>query len=111
MQADLIDGDKNMTYFEIEWVPLGSVVQLKEFEQLVVITGRMQGRAEDEHSVMEYIGIPYPTGFQSTNEFLGFNSEQIERLVHLGYADEQELEWCKELTKAKEELNKEGEDS
>ena len=99
-----------MVVYEEEWLPQGSVVLIDGFDVPVVITGRLQKNAEDDQ-VFDYTGTLFPTGLQQSNEAVMFNSDKVSELLFLGYRNEDELKWSKELTKAKEELKREDKDA
>ena len=92
-----------MVNIQMGWLPMGSVVKVKDFDFPLVVMARFQKKlSEDE--VFDYAGLPYPTALDDTTSSVLFNSEDIESVLFIGYRNEAELEWCKELTKAKEEL-------
>jgi hypothetical protein len=55
-----------MSYEERVWLPIGSVVKLKQVRKLVMIYGREQ-RQTSSNKVYDYVSVPYPEGNQKTS--------------------------------------------
>ena len=55
-----------------KFLPIGSVVLLKEGKKSLVICGYCTSPGEDK-PLYDYTGILYPEGIRSVNEFLFFN--------------------------------------
>lgn len=71
-----------------EILPLGTVVLLKDATRYVVVIGySMVEQGEDK--VWDYLGCPYPMGVVSTKSNLLFDKEQIDKVVHRGFSDEE----------------------
>lgn len=90
-----------------EFLPIGSVVLLKEAKRKVVIIGF--GVVEDGSKVVwDYLGCAYPIGVVSSDSNLLFNRDQIEELVSVGYVDEEGKKFIGELSKNMEMIKKNG---
>lgn len=74
-----------------KYLPIGSVVILKEGELKVMITGRQQVRTTDNQE-FDYVGCLYPQGTDGENVLL-FNAEDIVLVVFIGYQDLDELHY------------------
>ncbi|MBC8557478.1 DUF4176 domain-containing protein [Jutongia hominis] len=74
-----------------KYLPIGSVVILKEGELKVMITGRQQVRTTD-NTEFDYVGCLYPQGTDGENVLL-FNAEDIVLVVFIGYQDLDELHY------------------
>ena len=88
-----------------EYLPLGSIVKLKNGSRKVLIYGRAQV-AKASGKQYDYLACPYPQGFLQSSMLLGFNHDQIEEVVFTGYADEEETAWVQrmnELMKMRED--------
>ncbi|MCM3781820.1 DUF4176 domain-containing protein [Neobacillus mesonae] len=72
--------------------PIGSVVRFKEWEQTLMIYGRMQVDS-DTLAIWDYVACYYPHGNISKDSNVFFNHEDISELVYKGYENEQELEF------------------
>lgn len=79
-----------------EFLPVGSVVLLKEATRKVVVIGYAvieKGSTE----VWDYLGCAYPVGVISSDSNLLFNKEQIDEVVSVGYSDEEGKNFIKSL--------------
>lgn len=84
-----------------EYLPMGSVVLLKEGTKRIMIYGRKQIAAEtgDEY---DYVACLYPEGNISDEYTFLFNQEDIEQVVFEGYTDEEDQEFLKFLRESEE---------
>lgn len=80
-----------------KFLPIGSVVLLKGGTKKAMVTGFCSVVAEDKTKMYDYTGCVYPEGYIDFNQICLFNHEQIEKVFHYGYADEEEVEFKKEL--------------
>ena len=76
-----------------KYLPIGSVVLLKEANKRVMITGFAAKGKETGDKMFDYMGCMYPEGVIRSTQNLLFNHDQIDRVYYIGYMDE---EW-KEL--------------
>jgi len=70
-----------------------------------MITGFCSISGEDKSKVFDYSGCLYPEGFISSNQTLLFNHEQIEKIFHLGLADEEEKQFKQKLNEMMQKMN------
>ena len=77
-------------------LPLGSVVLLKDGTKRLVICGRIQARAESDE-IYDYSAALYPEGIVGPESMFFFNHEAIERVYFIGFQDEEELTYNKEV--------------
>lgn len=63
-------------------LPIGSVVKIKNEENLLMITGYM---VEHENKKYDYNVCVYPDGILSLNELLVIKKDQIEKVIYEGY--------------------------
>jgi len=75
-----------------ELLPLGSVVDVKESEESLLICGRVMARANDE-KVYDYVGVSYPVGLSDPTEMLFFNDEDIDNIDFIGCKNAVEKEF------------------
>ena len=73
-----------------KYLPIGTVVMLKGGTKRVMITGFCAVSADEKLKVYDYSGCMYPEGFLSSNQTCLFDHEQIEKIYHLGLADDEE---------------------
>lgn len=83
-------------------LPLGSVVMLKGGETPLLIYGRAQ-MAQEDGSVWDYIGCPYPYGHIDANHTYLFNHDQINTLMFIGYQTPAEEKMQKLIVQAKKQ--------
>ena len=86
-----------------KYLPIGTVVVLKNATKRVMITGFASMSPETGDTIFDYSGCVYPEGFLDYNEVCVFNHEQIDKIFHMGYIDEEEEVFKKSLV---EQLNK-----
>lgn len=75
-----------------ELLPLGSIVYLEQGTQKLVIIGRgviFNDEESGEQVLADYMGVLYPNGFQ-TESTIFFQHENIDKVVFLGYKDDEE---------------------
>lgn len=77
------------------YLPMGSIIRLKESNKKLMIIGRQQKRT-DNNKVFDYLAIFYPIGTVDNNVVL-FNEDDIDELVFRGYCDIEEQEFVKFL--------------
>lgn len=86
--------------FEKHYLPVGSVVGLKNDSRRLLIIGR-QLYSETNHVIRDFAALEYPNGFVSSKEkFILFDRKDIEVVYHYGYVDEKEMELDKLLYEA-----------
>ncbi len=71
-----------------EFLPLGSVVLLKTAKRYVVVIGYAPVE-EGKHEVWDYLGCAYPIGVIGAKQNLLFNHDNIEKVVHRGFEDDE----------------------
>ena len=80
------------------YLPIGSVVLLKEGQKKIMIYGRCQRRIADNIEY-DYIACLYPEGNIGEDYMYLFNHEDIETVVYRGYSDAEEEAFVAELNK------------
>ena len=75
---------------KVPYLPIGSVVLLKNTDKRVMIYGRIV-RSNDDEKVYDYVGCPYPEGAMSSNDMLLFDHEQIRMVYFIGFQDLEEI--------------------
>jgi hypothetical protein len=79
-----------------DMLPCGSIVQLTEGEHLVMICGRVV-LAEGNDHIFDYMGCFYPDGISGADNMLFFDRGAIERVVFIGFQDEDEIDYRSEV--------------
>jgi hypothetical protein len=73
------------------YLPIGSVVLLKNSERKVMIIGVLQFDGNDQSKLYDYSGVLYPEGLMDPKQNFLFDKDKVEDIFHLGYInDEQE---------------------
>lgn len=72
-----------------EFLPVGSIVLLKEAVKKTVIMGILQFNTEKKDQVYDYLGVPYPEGYMGEGSSYLFNHSDISEVIFRGYADEE----------------------
>ncbi len=79
-----------------KFLPIGTVVMLKEGTKRVMITGFCSAAQEDPNTVWDYTGCPYPEGYISSDQTCLFNHSQINKIYYSGFKDDEEEKLFKE---------------
>lgn len=85
-----------MNEIKEKYLPVGTVVLLKNGKKRVMITGfcvTPQGKDD----AYDYSGCLYPEGFLSSNQNCLFNHNQIDKVFHMGLIDEEEIKFKEQL--------------
>ena len=83
-----------------KFLPLGSVVLLKNATKRLMITGFYVKADEIDKKTYDYVGCLYPEGVISSKENCVFNHEQIDKIFFIGYSDDEEKRFKEKLNKA-----------
>lgn len=81
---------------KLKFLPLGTVVLLKNAKKRVMITGFCV-ISEENKRVFDYTGCVYPEGVLTSKQSLVFDHDQIEKIFAIGYSDDEEKEFKKKL--------------
>lgn len=86
-----------------KYLPIGTVVLLKDAKKRVMITGFCTQPVEKPDKIYDYSGCLFPEGIMKTDEILLFDHNQISKIYHFGLSDEEEKKFKQDLEKALEE--------
>lgn len=93
--------------FEKSFLPIGSVVGVKDDSRRLLIIGR-QVYSDSNQVVRDYVAIEYPNGFIDAKEaFILFDKKDIQVVYHYGYVDEVEMELDRKLHEVETKGSKE----
>ena len=84
--------------FKKEFLPIGTVVLLQNGTHRVMITGFCV-ISEENGDMFDYTGVMYPEGMLNSQQSLVFNHKQIKKVFAIGYSDQEEKDFKKELLK------------
>ncbi len=79
-----------------KFLPIGSVVLLKNSQKRIMIVGVKQKQV-DSDKVWDYSACLYPEGILDPDKLFLFDSEQIERLYFIGFQDAEGMAFLKRL--------------
>ena len=87
---------------EEKFLPIGSVVKLKNGQKRLMITGFLQMEQDEngEKNIWDYSGCLYPEGMLTSEANYVFNHSQIEEIHFIGRGDEEVEEFKKKLKDA-----------
>jgi len=80
------------------FLPVGSVVLLKDSTKRVMIIGVKQ--VQEDGTEWDYSGCLYPEGVQNTEDLFIFNEDQIDLLFFIGFQDNEGLSFLEALSEA-----------
>lgn len=89
-----------------KYLPIGTVIVLKNATKRIMITGFASMSPETGDTVYDYSGCAYPEGFFNYNQVLVFNHDQIDKVYFTGYSDEEEKEFKKVLLEEVQKIEK-----
>ncbi|MCD8361603.1 MAG: DUF4176 domain-containing protein [Lachnospiraceae bacterium] len=68
-------------------LPIGSVVKVKNVEQWQMVIGVLQRGAAIPERTFDYVAVPYPEGLYDMRLNIGFDHNDIEKVIFRGYED------------------------
>lgn len=89
-----------------KFLPIGTIVLLKDATKKVMITSYLifaKGQ-EEERKMFDYGGCPYPEGIVESNFAVGFNHDKIDKVLHMGFSDQEQKDLNKILVESEEQL-------
>lgn len=105
-----------------EYLPIGSVVLLKNGFKKAMIIGIMQSVVTKENKELkeyDYVGVLYPEGFLNLKTLFMFQQDQITDVVFMGYENSEREEYFQTIEKnmqllmekTREKMNEDGGES
>lgn len=91
---------------KINFLPIGSVVLLKEATKAVMIVGYCVV-VKEQKKVYDYSAVLYPEGFIGSDKSLVFDHKDIAKVLANGYSNEEEKEFRRKLSTEIERIVKE----
>lgn len=80
-----------------KFLPIGTVVLLKNAKKRLMITGFCAYDEEKKDKAYDYTGCLYPEGIISSKQMALFNHSQIDKIYFLGYSDQEEKQFKQKL--------------
>lgn len=90
------------------FLPIGTVVLLKDGKKNVMITSYLifaKGESK-EKKLFDYGGCTFPEGIIESNYAVGFNHDQIEKVVHMGLENNDQKKLSDTLNTNYDEIKK-----
>lgn len=75
---------------EEKYLPIGTIVLLKDAKKRMMIVGYEATTEETEAKTYDYVGCLYPEGVIGPDRNLLFNHNQIDKVFFKGYSDEED---------------------
>lgn len=88
-------------------LPIGSVVKIRNVNQLVMIFGYLQKSTGMPDQIVDYVAVPYPSGNINLLTQYGFQMTDITEVIFEGYRNEQ-FEKIEGLLKLRQIAHEEG---
>ena len=89
-----------------KYLPIGTVVLLKDATKKLMITGYCSMLPDDQTKIYDYVGMMFPEGNVAGEEMALFDHEQIVSVEHMGLVNEEYKEFNNNLINAmKEEVS------
>ena len=85
-----------------KYLPLGSIVTLKESERKMLIIGRSQVCND---VLYDYSACLFPEGYLGKDQLYVFNNEDVDILYYVGMQNEEEFAFRKALIEAEEKMD------
>lgn len=87
-----------------QFLPIGSVVGLKDSDAFVMIAGYMPTGPARPGYVWDYSGFKFPLGYVNDNEIYCFDQDQIEQVFALGYQDAEQFAFSRYMEETAENI-------
>lgn len=91
-----------------KYLPIGTVVKLKEIDKLALIAGYFPQGESRKGYVWDYSAFPYPEGMIDNDKVIQFDNESIEKIIVMGYQDEKQMQFIRVLMSKSDEIKSMG---
>lgn len=88
-----------------KFLPLGSVVLLKNASKKLMITGYCSSPVDGKGKFYDYTGVLYPEGLLSSDKTALFNHSQIDKIFFLGFENDESKAFINSLNVVMGKLN------
>lgn len=89
-----------------EYLPIGSVVLLKDAQKKVMITGYTPIDMETKNKIYEYLGCVFPEGIIKSDENILFDTKDIDKIFFKGFVNEEQENFITEVKEILENKEK-----
>lgn len=83
-----LDNENNVNKLN-KYLPIGSIVELKNNDKKFMITGYFSLECDDSIKIYDYVGCLYPEGLLLKNNNYSFNHEEIVKVIFNGYVSDE----------------------
>lgn len=83
-----LDNENNVNKLN-KYLPIGSIVELKNNDKKFMITGYFSLECDDSIKIYDYVGYLYPEGLLLKNNNYSFNHEEIVKVIFNGYVSDE----------------------
>ena len=90
-----------------KYLPIGTVVLLKDASKHLMITGYCSSTPEDPEKFYDYVSMLFPEGALAGEGVALFDHDQIEKIFFEGFVDEEEVQFKEKLNRIVVNLEKE----
>ena len=87
-----------------EFLPIGTVVDLKESTASVMVAGYLPIASSDQSKVWDYSGFRFPLGYVHDDQIICFDQDQIETIYAYGYMDIEQQKFIAHVPEKKAEV-------
>lgn len=88
IKINLLIKNKEGEKMEEKYLPIGSIVKLKNNDNEIMIAGYYSVEYNDMVEIYDYLGCLYPEGLLLKNDFISFNHDDIANCVFKGFENE-----------------------
>ena len=79
-------------------LPIGSVVNLGDYEKRLMIVGRGVGAPGEDH-LHDYCSVPFPEGYEDGDHLIIHDHSDISSITRIGYINDGEMELAELIEK------------
>jgi len=90
---------------DFEFLPIGSVVMLKNGNKAVMVNGYLLIPSDDKEKMYDYSACIYPEGVLTSEQSFAFNHENIDKVLFRGYETDEYKKLLPKLVEIKNNKN------
>lgn len=87
-------------------LPIGTVVQLKNYDVRVIIAGYCSVTEKSPDYTWDYSGFVFPIGYLGEDSIVSFDTEEIQQIITYGFQDEEQIRYMEDLKQVLETIEK-----
>ncbi len=87
-----------------KYLPIGTIVKLKDIDKLAMIGGYFPSGASRPDYVWDYSGFAFPEGMIGNDQILQFDNESIEKIIVMGYQDATQMSFIRVVMSKADEI-------